>query len=83
MTQNSEKNNIHVSNDYTCIQKIFLLGVLMRNYLSNSRVYTHFGHSKQWLTYPASFDLSILTEDALYLENLSEHFNVVINVSTG
>ena len=40
-------------------------------------VYTKVGHSMQWLTYPASFSLQSLTNHVLYLEHVSEHFNVV------
>ena len=43
-------------------------------------VYTKSGDSLQWLTFPSSFTLTNTSMTALYIENLSEHFNVVINV---
>ncbi|KAI6649016.1 hypothetical protein LOD99_6899 [Oopsacas minuta] len=43
-------------------------------------VYAKSGDSMEWLTYPASFTLTETTETALYLENLAEHFNIVINI---
>ena len=45
-------------------------------------VYTKSGDSLQWLTFPSSFTLTNTSMTALYLENLSEHFNVVINVQS-
>ena len=38
------------------------------------------GESMQWSMYPDSFSLQCLTGCALYLENVSEHFNVVTSV---
>ena len=43
-------------------------------------VHTKVGQSMQWLTYPARFSLQSLTDHALYLENVSEHFGVVTSV---
>lgn len=43
-------------------------------------VYSKFGNSMEWLTYPASFSLGTKTEYALYLQNNSDHFNVVLTV---
>ena len=43
-------------------------------------VYPKVSHSMQWLMYPASFSPHILTDHVLYLENVSEHFNVVTSV---
>ena len=46
----------------------------------NILVHSNFGSSTQWLTYPASFSLNRLTDNAIHIENVSAHFNVVINV---
>ena len=43
-------------------------------------IHTKVGHSMDWLTYPASFNLQSTTEHALYLENKHDHFDVVISV---
>ena len=43
-------------------------------------IYSKVGQSMKWLTHPASFTLQILADTTLYLENISHHFNVVINV---
>ena len=43
-------------------------------------IHTKVGDSVDWLTYPASFNLQSTTEQALYLENKHDHFNVVISV---
>ncbi|XP_071092712.1 uncharacterized protein [Haliotis cracherodii] len=43
-------------------------------------VYTHYGKELKWLCYPASFTLEKLSIGAVYLTNLHEHFDVVINV---
>jgi len=38
--------------------------------------------SNEWLTYyySASFELNATSKRALYLQNISEHFNVILNV---
>ena len=43
-------------------------------------VYTQMGPAKEWLTYPASFSLYTQSDNAIYLENLGDHFNPVISV---
>ena len=43
-------------------------------------VYTQMGPAKEWLTYPASFSLCTQSDNAIYLENLGDHFNPVISV---
>ena len=43
-------------------------------------VYSKAGESMRWLTYPASFNLPDTTETAIYLEDRSDHVNVVIRV---
>ena len=40
-------------------------------------VYTKVGYSMQKLKYPISSSLQSMTDHTLYLENVSEHFNVV------
>ena len=45
-------------------------------------VYTKSGDSLEWLTFPSSITLTDTSMTELYLENLSEHFNVVINVQS-
>ena len=43
-------------------------------------VYTQMGPAKEWLTYPTSFSLCTQSDNAIYLENLGDHFNPVISV---
>ena len=43
-------------------------------------IYSKFDSSLQWQRYPSSFSLKTNSEYALYLENVSDHFNVEISV---
>ena len=43
-------------------------------------IYCKSGHQMLWMTYPASFTCIDVDESAIYLENISEHFNVVLTV---
>ena len=43
-------------------------------------VYCDYGRTKDWLTYPADFNLSKEAAAGFYLENEGEHFNVVLTV---
>ena len=43
-------------------------------------VYAKAGKSMKWLRYTASFSLDKLTDHAIYLQKLREHFYVVNNV---
>lgn len=43
-------------------------------------VYTKAGDSFDWLTYPASFKHDVKSDVAVYIENLCDHFNVVLAV---
>ena len=42
-------------------------------------VNTKVGETMQWLPYSGGFSLWQFTEQALYQQNVSDHFNVVIN----
>jgi hypothetical protein len=43
-------------------------------------VYTQVGSSKRWMRYPATFSLQETSEVGFYIENSSDHFNVVLSV---
>ncbi|KAL8610943.1 hypothetical protein ACOMHN_042560 [Nucella lapillus] len=44
-------------------------------------VHSKYGEEMRWLRYPASFSLRQKTDTAIYLENRSDHFNVVLSVA--
>ena len=43
-------------------------------------VFAKFRHEMRWLRYPASLSLDQLSTTSIYLENLSDHFDVVLSV---